>query len=245
MGDYATTAPTTIFIESRNAQHPTELAHLVGSRMAFAEEINEGQNWAEAKLKQLTGGGRLVARKMRGDFFEFQPTFKLFILANHTPRLHTVDEAIKSRLHLVPFDYEIPVEDRDAKLREKLKAEMPGILRWAINGCLEWQRDGLKPAAAVRAATDEYIRAEDPLADWMDRCCEKDRDAFTSTTDLHRSYMANRGEGAPLSTKAFNAKLRSAGFKWQRTNTAKGFLGIRLKPAPDVNPDGGDIADEF
>ena len=119
-------------------------------RLAIGSETEDGRQWAESKIKSLTGGDRIPARFMRQDFFEFNPQFKLFVVGNHKPGLRGVDEAIRRRLHFVPFTVTIPPGERDPNLPEKLKAEWPAILRWAIDGCLAWQREGLTPPASVR-----------------------------------------------------------------------------------------------
>ena len=106
----------------------------------------------------------LTARFMRQDFFDFVPTFKLFIAGNHKPRLGSVDEAMRRRLLLVPFTVRIPAGERDPGLAEKLWGERAAILRWCLDGCLHWQRDGLAPPACVRDATDDYFR--EPGHDW-------------------------------------------------------------------------------
>jgi putative DNA primase/helicase len=121
-----------------------------------AIETEEGRRWDEAKIKALTGGDRIAARFMRQDFFEYVPAFKLVIAGNHKPSLRSVDESIRRRFNLLPFTVTIPPEERDRDLPEKLKAEWPGILRWMIQGCLEWQRLGLAPPQAVRDATAAY-----------------------------------------------------------------------------------------
>jgi putative DNA primase/helicase len=140
------------------------LAALRGARLVTASETQEGRQWDETKVKLLTGGDKISARFMRGDFFEFIPQFKLVIAGNHRPTLRTVDEAIRRRLNLVPFTVTIPPAERDPELTEKLKAEWPGILGWMIEGCLAWQQQGLSPPAAVREATSRYMDAEDSVA---------------------------------------------------------------------------------
>jgi putative DNA primase/helicase len=104
----------------------------------------------------MTGGDKMTARFMRCDFFDFVPKFKLWIVGNHKPSLDNVDEAMRRRMLLVPFTVRIPPEERDPDLPEKVKAEWPAILRWAIDGCLKWQRIGLAPPKIVTEATDEY-----------------------------------------------------------------------------------------
>lgn len=117
-------------------------------------ETEEGRRWAESKIKSLTGGDRISARFMRQDFFEFTPIFKLVVAGNHKPGLRSVDEAIRRRFHLVPFTVTIPVEERDGTLGERLKAELPGIMAWAISGCLEWQERAI---ASLRATATIMI----------------------------------------------------------------------------------------
>jgi putative DNA primase/helicase len=129
LGDYHKTAPIETFTVSNNDRHPTDLAGLRGARLVTATETEEGRRWAEAKIKQLTGGDMVSARFMRQDFFEYRPAFKLVMAGNHKPSLRSVDEAIRRRFHLIPFAVTIAPEERDAELAEKLKAEWPGHSR--------------------------------------------------------------------------------------------------------------------
>ena len=172
LGDYHRTAPIETFTASSFSQHPTDLASLRGARFVTANETEEGRRWAEAKLKVLTGGDKIAARFMRQDFFEYVPQFKLMLAGNHKPGLRSVDEAIRRRLHLIPFMVTIPPKERDPQLGERLKAEWPGILAWMIEGCLQWQRKGLAPPAAVTKATNEYLEAEDTVSAWIDEACK-------------------------------------------------------------------------
>jgi putative DNA primase/helicase len=152
-GDYATVAAMSTFIASRQEQHPTDVAHLVGARLVTAQETQKGRRWDETKIKALTGGDRMSTRFMRQDFFNFTPLFKLFISGNHKPRLSNVDAAIRRRLLLLPFTVQIPPSERDTELPAKLQPEYPAILRWCVDGCLEWQRIGLSPPKTVLDAT--------------------------------------------------------------------------------------------
>jgi len=238
LGDYAKTAPTSSFTASSTEQHPTDLAGLRGARFVTATETEDGSRWAESKIKSLTGGDRVAARFMRCDFFEFVPEFKLVIAGNHKPGLRSVDEAIRRRLHLVPFTITIPGGERDPSLSEKLGAEFPGILAWGIQGCLTWQREGLSPPAVVRDATAEYLSAEDAIGRWLDERCVT-QTASRSTTP--ESWMAagtlfadwqawckQTGEREG-SQKWFTHQLEARGFERQRTSRAKGFNGIVLR----------------
>jgi putative DNA primase/helicase len=171
LGDYAANAPMDTFMESRTDRHPTDLAGLRGSRFVSSIETEQGRRWNESKVKAITGGDKVSARFMRQDFFEYVPQFKLVIAGNHKPSIRNVDEAMKRRLHLIPFTVTIPPQRRDGKLTEKLLRERDGILAWAVEGCCVWQRQGLKPPVSVVSATEEYFEAEDALGQWMDERC--------------------------------------------------------------------------
>jgi putative DNA primase/helicase len=231
LGDYHSTAPIETFTVSYSDRHPTELAGLRGARLVTATETEEGRRWAEARIKQLTGGDKIAARFMRQDFFEFTPQFKLVIAGNHKPGLRSVDEAVRRRFHLVPFAVTIPSELRDPFLKEKLKAEWPGILAWMIRGCLKWQEKGLAPPEAVSAATAAYLEAEDALAAWMEECCEAVPDNWESSADLFGSWKIwaeQAGEHAG-SAKRFGQLVEARGIQSHRKNSGRGFVGLLLK----------------
>jgi putative DNA primase/helicase len=233
LGDYSQTAAIETFLDTKNERHPTELAWLQGARLVTATETEEGRYWAESKLKQLTGGDRIAARLMRQDFFQYTPAFKLIVQGNHRPGLRTVDEAIKRRFNLVPFNVVIPPEERDTGLKEKLRAEWAGILAWAVEGCLAWQREGLNPPDAVRSATEDYFAQEDAMGRWLDDCCELRPNAWEPTSTLWDSWKRwaaknNEFEGTE---KAFSQNLESHGLTRARKNSARIFRGITLRGA--------------
>ncbi|HEY1864243.1 MAG TPA: phage/plasmid primase, P4 family [Roseiarcus sp.] len=232
LGEYHRTAPIETFVASNGDRHPTDLAGLRGARLVTATETEEGRRWAEARIKQLTGGDTVSARFMRQDFFEYRPAFKLVIAGNHKPSLRSVDEAIRRRFHMIPFAVTIPVDERDVELVEKLKAEWPGILAWLIEGCLEWQAEGLRPPQAVLEATDAYLSAEDAIAAWIDDRCERDPSAWISSSDLFTSWKAwadASGEQAG-SMKRLTQTLETRGFHRHKMNRGQGFYGLRVKP---------------
>lgn len=169
MGRYATTAPMETFVVSSSNKHPTEIAALHGARLVLTTETEEGRAWAEAKLKALTGGDSVSARFMKRDFFEFTPQFKLTVFGNHKPRLNNVDDAARRRFNVVPFVHKPPVPD--PHLEEALRAEWPGILRWMIEGCREWQMLGLVKPEAVKAATAQYFQTQDIPGAWVRERC--------------------------------------------------------------------------
>ncbi|MBP9033771.1 MAG: hypothetical protein KBG29_07735, partial [Pseudomonadales bacterium] len=165
-GDYGRRAPAATFIDSRG-QHPTDLAGLHGARMVVASELPQGRAWNESVLKDLTGGDVITARLMRQDFFDFAPQFTLFLVGNHLPSFHSVDEAMRRRVVLVPFRVSIPQEEQDERLPEKLREEWPAILRWCLEGAAEWHRMGLAPPASVEAASAEYLDSEDSIGRFL------------------------------------------------------------------------------
>ena len=169
MGGYATNAAMDTFVVTRGDKHTTDLAMLDGARMVMASEVEEGQTWAEARIKAITGGDSITARFMRQDNFTFIPRFKLTISGNHKPALKGVDNSTRRRFNIVPFDKR--PSKPDVELPEKLKAEWPAILRWMANGCLEWRRNGLGAPEAVTIATNDYFEAQDYFGRWVeDRC---------------------------------------------------------------------------
>jgi putative DNA primase/helicase len=235
-GNYAVVAPMTAFTASKNEQHPTDLAMLRGARLVVANETERGQRWAESKIKQLTGGDRITARFMRQDFFEFTPQFKLMIAGNHKPGLRGVDEAIRRRLHLIPFNVTIPPEKRDPQLFDKLKSEWKGILQWAVDGCLEWQRIGLAPPAAVRDATDAYLASEDSIANWLGECCDIDKRATCKRSALFDSWKKWTEAAGEITgrQKDFFSSLESKGFTQTGVKGQRLFRGLALRPAENL-----------
>ena len=232
-GDYHRTAPIETFTASSVERHPTDLAGLRGSRLVTSVETEEGRRWAESKIKALTGGDKIAARFMRQDFFEYEPTFKLMIAGNHKPGLRSVDEAIRRRFNLIPFTVTIPPAERDPDLAEKLKAEWPGILAWAINGCLSWQREGLAAPAAVTSATTAYLEAEDAVAEWIKERCEEESGAVERSSVLFASWKdwAEKA-GEPVgSQKKFSQKLEDRGFKNSHDRRGSSFAGLRVRGA--------------
>jgi putative DNA primase/helicase len=231
--DYAAVAPIDTFTATKTDRHPTDMAMLRGARLVTAQEVDRGREWAEAKIKSLTGGDPVSARFMHQDFFTYVPAFKLVIAGNYKPRLRIVDEAVKRRYHQLPFTVTIPEADRDTGLAEKLRAEWAAILRWAIDGCLEWQLIGLAPPEAVREATSEYFASQDPIAAWIEERCERDPAARTLRSALHADYatFVSREDASVVIEHAerFYERLEGHGFRQKRLTSGRVFLGLKLK----------------
>jgi putative DNA primase/helicase len=233
-GDYHRTAPIETFTASNHDRHPTDLAALRGARMVTAIETEEGRRWAESRIKTLTGGDKIAARFMRQDFFEYTPQFKLIIAGNHKPGLRSVDEAMRRRFNLIPFTVTIPVEERDETLSDKLKAELPGILAWMIEGCTDWLERGLAPPKIVTEATAAYLESEDAISAWLEDCATRDANAFAKNSELFASWSEWAGKSGEYvgSQKRFSQNLETRGFAPQRhRQLGRGFHGIRLMNA--------------
>jgi putative DNA primase/helicase len=229
-GDYHRTAPIETFTASSVDRHPTDLAGLRGARLVTAIETEEGRRWAESRIKSLTGGDKISARFMRQDFFEYTPQFKLIIAGNHKPGLKSVDEAIRRRFNLIPFTVTIPPDERDEALPEKLKAEMPGIMQWMIDGCLDWQERGLAAPEVVTAATAAYLEAEDALAAWIEEAGQRDLNAWEKSSDLFASWAAwaNKSGEYVGPMKRFLGVFETKGFTYERRRDGRGYRGLRL-----------------
>jgi putative DNA primase/helicase len=232
--DYAAVAPMTTFMASHNDQHPTDLAMLRGVRLVVAQETEVGRHWAEARIKSITGGDPITARFMRADFFTYAPQFKLVIVGNHKPALRNVDEAIRRRIHLVPFTVTIPPAERDKYLFDKLKPEWPGILHWATEGSVEWHKIGLAPPSAVTAATDAYLAEEDAIARWIDEECVTGKNLWGIGARLWASWKAwsERNNEWTLTRKAFAQALKERGFEPGKSQEIRGHASIDLKAQP-------------
>ena len=242
LGDYAANAPMDTFMETRTDRHPTDMAGLRGARFVAAIETEQGRRWAESKVKNLTGGDKISARFMRQDFFEFFPQFKLVVAGNHKPAIRNIDEAMKRRLHLIPFTITVPPERRDKHLQQKLLAERDGILAWAVQGCLDWQRLGrLDPPQQVLEATEEYFEAEDALGRWLDERCVRESNAKSLAAELFNDWKQWADATGEFigSQKRFSDLLIARGVeKWRNTVGLRGFRGIGLKspPTPAYTP---------
>jgi putative DNA primase/helicase len=232
LAEYAVNAPMDAFLRAYGERHTTDLAMLAGARLVTATETRDGRSWDDERVKALTGRDVITARFMRCDNFSFTPTFKLLVSGNHKPRLASVDDAWRRRLHVVPFTYKPPT--RDDTLKDRLRDEYGQILSWAIKGCIDWQRNGLVIPARVRAETATYFESQDAFGEWLDdRCVAVSRAA--AFVDLYASYAAfceNRNE-RPRGSREFGDELVVRGY--QRVKDAhgirgRGFYGIGIKP---------------
>ncbi len=232
LGDYAAWTPAKTLLAKRGEAADNDLARLRGARLVAAVETDGGRRLAEALVKQLTGGDKIAARFLYGEYFEFAPEFKLWLATNHKPTIQGTDHATWRRVRLVPFVVEIPEAEQDKDLLGKLRAEFPGILRWAVDGCLAWQRDGLGTPEAVREATAEYRASQDLIGAFLAECCEAAEEETAGATDLYRAYVAwcEQGKERPETQTVFGEALNERGFPDKRHSVTrrKVRVGIRL-----------------
>lgn len=186
------------FTASRNDRHPADLAKLRGARMISASETEEGCAWAESRIKQLTGGDKISARFMRQDFFTYEPQFKLLIVGNHRPVLNNVDDVARRRFNVAPFVNKLAHPNRT--LEATLRAEWPGILRWMVDRCIDWQAHGLMRPSRVVEATESYFDDQDFFGQWLKDDClvdKSDLSRWELSAELfarYRQYAEAAGE---------------------------------------------------
>lgn len=236
MGDYSKRAAAQTFLNSSGDKHPTDLAGLCGARLVAGSELPAGKVWNESVVKDLTGGDIVTARFMRQDFFDYMPQFTLFIAGNHRPSFSGIDESIRRRVCLVPFTQTIPAEERDPDLPDKLKTEWPAILRWMIDGALEWQRIGLAVPDEVSAASAEYMEDEDTLSEFFAENISKVPFSSVSIADMYdrfSKWQRFSGVGKVWTKKAMSNTLAESGFKAEKgTGGARFYKGCSLLPEP-------------
>ncbi len=231
LNSYSRVAQMETFTEQKFAKHSAEIAYFQGSRMVTAQESEEGKRWNEARIKAMTGGDPITANFMHKNPFTFQPSFKLLFAGNHKPALRNVDEAIKRRMHVIPFDKMVAPKDRDPFLPRKLRAEAGGILKWAVRGCLEWQESMLNPPERVLATTEEYFETEDTMGNFFAECCDVGKFCRVRTTVLYTEYThwAKRTGEYVLPRKRFLDVLRVREIPSETKNGERVVMGVALK----------------
>ncbi len=233
LGEYAKVTPYDTFLVRRQGSATNDLAALRGARLVVAAEPNEGVRLDEAAVKSFTGEDPITCRFHYQEFFTYRPTGKLILTGNHRPRIRGTDHAMRRRVRLVPWPVTVPAGRRDNDLRRKLRDELPGILAWAVRGCLDWQREGLRPPAVVVAAADEYRDAEDHVGRFIADRCDLGSAQRVTSRDLRAAYKAwcEEDDEEPLSAKALGSKLTDRGIRAVRDAhgvTGRGWLGLSV-----------------
>lgn len=247
MGDYGVQTSSETFIKRKSDGANNDIARLNGSRFVSAVESEEGEKLQESLVKTITGGEPILARFLRQEFFEFLPEFKVFFTTNHKPVIGGIDDGIWRRVKIIPFNLSLKPHERDKKLEEKLSLEMPGILNWAIEGCLKWQRSGLKEPYVVTKETGAYKEDMDILGPFLAETCYTDEPKNEAiqieAKELYQVYdrwCFGSGERS-LGNRTFYRMLETKGFGKTKGTGNKTFLtGITLKERMPVveNPEG-------
>jgi putative DNA primase/helicase len=210
LGDYAVNTPPETFLEIPGSAVRNDLARLRGARLITASEPDGKRKFDPGTLKTFTGQDPITCRFLHKEFFEFQPEGKLIFSANQRPAVRDTSHGFWRRVILVPFSRTFTGSEKDANLRETLKAEASGILNWLIEGCLQWQAEGLNPPAAVRDAVEEYRTETDVLAEFLETYCEIDESKSIPVSELYPAYSTYCDENKirkGLSRQRFNEDL--------------------------------------
>ncbi|MFA5558714.1 MAG: phage/plasmid primase, P4 family, partial [Methanofastidiosum sp.] len=231
LGEYAKDADPSTFMDKKFDGGPkNDVARLKGARFVRSSEIAEGKYLDEDFIKRVTGHEGLTARFLYGEIFDFTPKFKLWMISNNKPTIRGSDFAIWRRLMTIPFNYRVPNDKRDKTLEAKLDSELPGILNWAIAGCIKWLSEGLNPPEIVVLANTEYKDEMDPLKDFLDDICNIGVVAKIPAGELYSAYRTYcycmRIE--TISQQSFGRRLTHLGLKKSREFDGRYWEGIEI-----------------
>jgi putative DNA primase/helicase len=273
LGDYAVQADFATFLDKKFAGVGNDIARLVGARLVSSSEVGEGKRLNESLIKTLTGTDTIAARFLYAEAFEFAPSFKIWLAANHKPVIRGTDGAIWRRIRLIPFTVEIPEGERDSQLPATLQAELPGILRWAVEGCQLWLEDSLRPPQDVLIATAEYRKESDVLGAFLTECCYVPQPAPPASQAenadglgemrtvcgplapqpsapakaLYQAYStwAESGGERRMTQTAFGKALTERGFTREKVGHANTYWWLGLSLLPPSRDNDADGADGF
>lgn len=236
MGDYSQQSDFNTFLQRKSDGPRNDIARMRGARLVTASEAQGDKGFDEGTIKVLTGNDTVTARKLYEEAFEFKPSHKLWLMANHKPLVKEQTEGFWRRMRLIPFTVTIPKAERIGKLGEKIaRDELPGILNWAIEGCLRWRKEGLMEPAAVRKATRGYREENDLLGDFIASKCAFEPESWISTPELYRVFtewwMESRGPRLqPVSMGWFSRMLSErAEIKPAKRRKLRGWTGIAVR----------------
>ncbi|MBI1741547.1 hypothetical protein HYR54_00585 [Candidatus Acetothermia bacterium] len=242
LGDYAANTPFQTFEDIRSQTSTNDVAALYGKRLVTSAETKERTGLNEARVKAMTGGDPVTARFLFREFFSYVPTYKIWLAVNHKPMVTDESYGFWRRIRLIPFQAQFPPEKADKRLIETLKQEAPGILTWAVQGCLTWQRQGLEPPKIVTQATSEYQAESDLFGQFLEECCIQKQGLWCYAKALYGTYKhwCEQNNVDPISSTAFGRRLSERGFQKQRKERGNLYLGLALKAenytAEECNP---------
>ena len=232
LGDYGKVADFTTFLDMNRGGAPrNDLAGFAGKRLVVASESAQGKQLDETVMKQFTGGDVISARMLYKDFVEFKPVGKLLLATNHKPKVQGTDYGIWRRMRLIPFLASFKDEQRDPHLEQKLMEEMPAILRWAVEGCIQWRAVGLGMPKAIEEAVKEYQSSMDTFQHFLDDICEtgdNHKESSQRLYDAYKIWAQNSGMRFPMTQPVFNSTLAQRGFTPKRTSRSNVWLGLQL-----------------
>jgi len=212
-------------MQKKNEAVNNDIARLKGARFVSAIEMEEGKRMAESLIKSMTGGDKLVTRFLYGEFFEYIPQFKVFLAVNHKPDIRDTTNSIWRRIKIMEFKNTFTEQERDKNFPAKIMAtELPGILAWAVQGCLQWQMEGIQAPDIVSAATREYREEMDSFSHFFDECCVVREGARVTNKMLRAKYKewcADNGE-YELTQKPFSQKLLERNFEKRKSSSSGG-----------------------
>lgn len=231
LGNYSMNTRSETIMLKRDGGIPNDVARLAGARFVAINETGENQRIDEPLLKDLTGQDTVTARFLHREFFDFKPAFKFWLRGNHKPQIRGTDLGIWRRIRLIPFTVTIPEADRDPDLGDKLLTELPGILRWAVEGTVKWQKAGLNPPQIVTDAVQEYRSEMDVLGQFLSDRCAVRQHAQVTAKALYRAYKewANRSGEHSVNQTRFGLAMVERGFSKKRgTGGSYVYTGLEL-----------------
>jgi putative DNA primase/helicase len=231
LGNYAIASSTETFMKKTNEQISNDIARLRGTRFVTTTEAEQGRRLSEPLIKQITGNDVMTARFLYGEYFDFVPTFKIWMATNHKPLIRGTDHGIWRRIKLIPFTTTVSPDRQDKRLESKLLDEGPGILNWLIAGTQRWIERGLDAPDVIRNATEEYRNEMDVLGTFIKECCVQGPECTVRARELFRAYQewCEENNEHACSERFLSLRLKELGLERSRTAEARYWNGIGLR----------------
>jgi putative DNA primase/helicase len=245
LGRYADNASFDTFVVQKNdGRIRNDLAKLVGARYVTASESQEGNRLDEALIKSLTGGDPITTRFLHKEFFTYYPQFKLWMSSNYKPAIRGQDWGIWRRVKMIPFEVIIPDEERDEQLTDKLKAELPGILNWALRGLADFLQFGMMYPDKVNAATQQYRESQDIIGHFLKAKCFLDPVVLSRASDLYERYKTWAADAKEfvLKERQFSDAMKKRGFEVEHKRDGNHYLGVGRSATEHFCDDTSDLA---
>ena len=238
MGDYAKSTRAKTFAKKPSSAVENDLAALCGARMVATSELDAGTVFSDSTIKSLTGDDAISVRFLFKEYFHYVPTYKIIIAANHKPTIYDTSYAMWRRIRVIPFDYTASEEEKDIYLKDKIIAnELPGVLAWAVEGCLKYQREGLIPPSSVLAATERFKEESNPMGIFLMDCCVigEEQSAYNKILRNRYTDWCKKMACQPISQAQFSEALEALGFAKKRGGTHGEYVwyGVGLRNAEE------------